>query len=130
MKKIECMKCHKTKPENEFPADYETFGNMCKDCMRIAANNRRMRQDAEAKAYCDDLYLGQEIDDFILNSYLGEEIGDFTLNRINIEDRLSGEVYQKTKVFMPESGEFYEIEDESVLRYTAKEMENRGVKFV
>jgi hypothetical protein len=49
MKKIECMKCHKTKPENEFPADYETFGNMCKDCMRIASNNRRMRQDAEAR---------------------------------------------------------------------------------
>jgi hypothetical protein len=42
-----------------------------------------------AKEFCDSLILGD------LNGF------DFTVNRINIEDRLAGQVYEKTKTFCP-----------------------------
>jgi len=43
-----------------------------------------------AKEFCDTLCLGEKSD-----------YGDFIVNRINIEDRLSGEVYEKTRIFNP-----------------------------
>ena len=44
----------------------------------------------EAKRFCDNLYLGLPCDNFILN-------------RITIEDRLSGQVYEKEKIFTPDT---------------------------
>lgn len=68
---------------------------------------------AEAKSLCDDMYLGQEIE-------------GITVNRINIEDRLSGELYEKTLVFDPAKGTSFEHEHEDV-RFTAKKL---GESFV
>lgn len=69
----------------------------------------------EAKRFCDGLYLGMKYDKFILN-------------RINIEDRLSGEVYEKTKVFDLYSGDFqHEFENESIEFSIKREKELLGL---
>ena len=68
-----------------------------------------------AKKYCDDLYLGQKIDNFILN-------------RITIEDRLTGQVYEKTKILNIPAGEFRETEYEDI-RFSEKRIEELGGVF-
>jgi hypothetical protein len=54
-----------------------------------------------AKAFCDGFQLGERADGFIVN-------------RINIEDRLSGQVYEKTRIFNPTDCTVEEDEQEDV----------------
>lgn len=55
----------------------------------------------EAKSFCDDMYIGQTIDGIIVN-------------RITIEDRLTGELYEKTKLFNPLTASIREEENEDI----------------
>lgn len=55
----------------------------------------------EAKKAADEIYLGQEID-------------NITVNSIHIEDRLSGEVYEKARYFSPIDGKIWEDEHEDL----------------
>jgi hypothetical protein len=61
---------------------------------------------------------------------LGEKAGgtDFHVNRVNIEDRLSGELYERTILFNPETGtsEDWQYKD---VKYTANKMDEQGKKF-
>jgi len=73
-----------------------------------------------AKAYCDSLVLGAKI------SHNGKM---YIVGRINIEDRLTGELYEYTTLFNPETGQSEDLEYEDY-NFTQRAMENRGVKFV
>ena len=72
----------------------------------------------------------QKARDFIeANYYLGMETDDFTVNTIEIEDRLSGQIYEQTRIFYPASGEIKEETHEDI-RFTEETMVKRGAKFV
>jgi len=72
---------------------------------------------AAAKRFCDyEFPLGERC-----------EFG-FIVNRINIEDRLTGQVYEKTQVFNPDVAKITDWESEDT-GFTKDEMEKRGVKF-
>lgn len=71
----------------------------------------------EAKDFCDKLVLGDN------NGF------NFIVNRINIEDRLSGELYERTRVFHPETAQMEDWESESI-NFTKNEMERKGLKFI
>lgn len=60
--------------------------------------------------------------------YLGMHYGGYTINRITIEDRLSGELFECTKVFSPMDGDMSEDlrEDTS---FTEETMEEKGLIF-
>jgi hypothetical protein len=45
---------------------------------------------------------------------LGLQIDGITVNRINIEDRLTGELYEKTMIFNPQTGQSVEDEWEDI----------------
>jgi hypothetical protein len=70
-----------------------------------------------ARRFCDDLLLGEN------NGY------KFIVNRINIEDRLTGQLYEKTWLFILETGERREdiYGDTS---FTETRLEHHGVKFI
>jgi hypothetical protein len=70
----------------------------------------------KAKKFCDEIVIGE------VCSY------GFIVNRINIEDRLSGELYEKTKIFYPNdcSVEDWETED---FNFTKKTMEAKEKVF-
>jgi hypothetical protein len=60
---------------------------------------------------------------------LGEVNGEkFIVNRITIEDRLSGELYQKTRTFYPDTAEI-EDDETSYLKFTREKMAAHGQKF-
>lgn len=68
--------------------------------------------------------------DFCNRLILGENNGfNFVVNRINIEDRLSGQVYEKTFIFNPETAKIREDENNDS-QYTQKAMAKKGVEFV
>ena len=72
---------------------------------------------AAAKLYCDyEFTLGEKCD------------FGFIVNRINIEDRLSGGVYEKTQVFNPNVAKITGWKSEDI-EFTKEEMKKRGVKF-
>jgi hypothetical protein len=70
-----------------------------------------------AKRYCDyEFTLGHSC-----------KFG-FVVNRINIEDRLSGELYESTRVFNPDTATVKDLECESV-NFTMSTMGDNGFKF-
>ena len=72
---------------------------------------------AAAKRYCDYEFT------------LGETCSfGFIVNRINIEDRLSGQLYEKTRIFDPDTADVRDWECEDT-GFTKETMEERGVNF-
>lgn len=77
---------------------------------------RPFKTYAAAKRFCDyELTLGE--------TYQG-----IVVNRINIEDRLSGELYERTRLFYPETAEMTDYISENV-RFTAEKINNSGGRF-
>ena len=68
-------------------------------------------------------------DTFVLGEVSGKRSNDFIVNRVNIEDRLSGELYERTKVFYPETGEMRDWETRDT-RFTKDKMQELGQVFV
>jgi hypothetical protein len=67
---------------------------------------------AEAKKYAESVTLGEK----------GQFEGKiFNVNRVTIEDRLTGELYERTKTFFPETGNSIEEEHED-LRFTKEKI--------
>jgi hypothetical protein len=93
------------------------IGDLLKDGFKSIGKTFDMPFDTykAAKEFCDGLYLGMPFENFIIN-------------RINIEDRLSGELYEKTKVFNLYSGKITE-QEYATTRYTEKAMKESGCKF-
>lgn len=61
--------------------------------------------------------------------YLGMEEGDIIVNTISIEDRLSGQLYEKSLVFNPKGrGKTSETEMEDI-GFTKRKMEEKGYVF-
>lgn len=71
---------------------------------------------AAAKRFCDYEFS------------LGTEYAGVIVNRINIEDRLSGELYEKTRCLLPDSAEFMD-EDREDTGFTEEKMAKNGYKF-
>lgn len=71
---------------------------------------------AAAKRFCDYEFT------------LGKEYQGVIVNRVNIEDRLSGELYEKTRLFIPKTATIIE-EDREDTDFTEEKMAEAGVKF-
>lgn len=71
-------------------------GDILKDFQSKSATIATFKTYAEAKNYCYELLC------------LGFKMEDFTVNTITIEDRISGQVYEKTKVLYPDTAEIEE----------------------
>ena len=67
------------------------------------------------KCKCIGVYNSYEAaKDKALSIEFGEKVKGIVVNSLCIEDRLSGEVYSKTKVFIKETGKTFEDEYESI----------------
>lgn len=69
----------------------------------------------EAKEFAEGLYLGQKYE-------------DFTINCITIEDRITGQLYEHIKVFLPEQGKFTEEIFEDT-HFTEKHLQEKNKIF-
>lgn len=67
----------------------------------------------------DTYKLAKSFADFAL----GLRVDGITVNRINIEDRLTGELYEKTMIFDPETGISVEDEREDISFSVKREAE-------
>ena len=73
---------------------------------------------AAAKRYCDYEFTLGCLCDF-----------GFVVNRINIEDRLTGELYENTRIFNPDIVEINDWEHEET-DFSKSTMQDNGFKFV
>ena len=70
----------------------------------------------------------QEAREFVEDIIFDYAHDDIHVNSIFIEDRLSGQVFEKVKAFSPEHGQINTFHEDDV-EFTRKEMEKRGESF-